>query len=322
MKALKFENGRLWLDRDMPVPRVPGEALVRVTKAGICTTDLEIIRGYAAFSGVLGHEFVGIVEESPDSTLAGRRVVGEINAGCGLCNLCRAGDPRHCPSRTVLGIHGRHGALAEYLTLPARNLLPVPDTVDDRVAVFTEPLAAACSILEQVQPAPGDRVVVVGDGKLGQLIARVLAAAGCDLTLAGKHESKLRLARAAGIRSLRTDEIVADFARSCDMVVEASGYPAGLSSALLLVRPRGTIVLKSTFHGTVEVDTSRVVVDEIRIAGSRCGRFAPALRLLEERRIDVEPLITEELPLDDGVSAIELAAAPGTIKVLLSPAVS
>jgi threonine dehydrogenase-like Zn-dependent dehydrogenase len=322
MKALRFEKGKLRLDRKVPAPRVPGEALVRVKKAGICNTDLEIVRGYAAFSGVLGHEFVGVVEESPDPTLTGCRVVGEINAGCGSCGLCRAGDPRHCPSRTVLGIVGRDGAFAEYLTLPTRNLLSVPDSVEDRAAVFTEPLAAACSILEQLQPAPGGCVVVVGDGKLGQLIARVLAAGGCDLTLAGKHESKLRLARAAGIRSLPADEIAGDFARSCDVVVEASGSPAGLSFALGLVRPRGTLVLKSTFHGAVEVDTSRIVVDEIRIAGSRCGRFAPALRLLEERRIDVEPLITAELPLDEGVSAMELAAAPGTMKVLLSPPVS
>src|SRR5262252_2584819 len=204
MKALRFESGSLKL-AEIPVPRLAGEALVRVVLAGICSTALHITRGYAAFSGTIGHEFVGVVEESADSSLVGRRVVGEINAGCGECELCRSGDTRHCLRRTVLGIHGRDGAFAEFLTLPPGNLLEVPDAVSDRRAVFTEPLAAAFEILGQVEIRPADRVAVIGDGKLGQLIARVLSGASRNLILIGKHEDKLQLARAAGIETVLVD---------------------------------------------------------------------------------------------------------------------
>ena len=224
MKALRFENQQLHLT-DMPAPNRDGEALVRVTTAGICNTDLEIVRGYANFSGTLGHEFVGIVESSPDPSQISSRVVGEINAGCGQCALCQAGDARHCANRTVLGIVGRDGAFAEYLSLPAVNLLQVPDTVSDRQAVFTEPLAAACEILTQVKITPQHRVAVIGDGKLGQLIARVLATTNCDLLLIGKHADKLQLAAQAGIATSLLSDI--DPARQFDFVVEASGAAAG-----------------------------------------------------------------------------------------------
>ena len=314
MKALRFENQQLHLT-DIPAPNRDGEALVRVTTAGICNTDLEIVRGYANFSGTLGHEFVGIVESSPDPSQIGSRVVGEINAGCGQCALCQAGDARHCANRTVLGIVGRDGAFAEYLSLPAVNLLQVPDTVSDRQAVFTEPLAAACEILAQVTITPQHRVAVIGDGKLGQLIARVLATTNCDLLLIGKHADKLQLAAQAGIATSLLSDI--DPARQFDFVVEASGAAAGLQLALKLVKPRGVIILKSTFNDAVTLDTSRIVVDEISIIGSRCGRFDHALALLATGQVNVEPLIAAEYALSDGVAAMHHAGSAGTLKVLL-----
>ncbi|MBL8204455.1 MAG: alcohol dehydrogenase catalytic domain-containing protein [Blastocatellia bacterium] len=314
MKALRFENQQLQLS-DIATPNRDGEALVRVTTAGVCNTDLEIVRGYANFSGTLGHEFVGIVEVSPEASQIGCRVVGEINAGCGNCALCQAGDPRHCANRTVLGIVGRDGAFADYLSLPAVNLLKVPDEVSDRQAVFTEPLAAACEILDQVTITSQHRVAVIGDGKLGQLIARVLATTKCELVLIGKHAEKLQLAASAGITTTLLNEV--DATRPFDFVVEASGAAAGLQLALQLVRPRGTIILKSTFSGAVTLDTSRIVVDEISVIGSRCGRFDKALALLATGQINVEPLIAAEYSLTDGVAAMQHAARAGTLKVLL-----
>jgi threonine dehydrogenase-like Zn-dependent dehydrogenase len=318
MKALRFENQQLHL-ADLPVPQRADEALVRVTAAGICNTDLEIVRGYANFQGTLGHEFVGVVESSPDPSQIGWRVVGEINAGCGMCELCRAGDARHCASRTVLGIVGRDGAFAEYLTLPAVNLLKVPDAVTDRQAVFTEPLAAACEILEQVTIAPSHRVAVIGDGKLGQLIARVLATTGCELVLIGKHAEKLRLAAEAGITTIELAKLNVETLPRFDFVVEASGAASGLQLALELVKPRGSVILKSTFHGAVQLDTSRIVVDEISIIGSRCGRFEKALDLLATDQINVEPLIAAEYPLTEGSAALQHAGHTGMLKVLLHP---
>jgi threonine dehydrogenase-like Zn-dependent dehydrogenase len=317
MKALRLENNELQL-ADVPLPRRDGEALVRMTVAGICNTDIEIARGYANFRGALGHEFVGVVEESPDRSQVGRRVVGEINAGCGQCDLCRENDPRHCPDRTVLGIRGRDGAFAEYLSLPPRNLLIVPDNISDRQAVFTEPLAAACAILDQVEITTSHRVAVIGDGKLGQLISRVIAKSGRDLTLIGKHRNKLELASRAGVKTVELDEMECGPASRFDFVVEASGSSGGLGLALGLVRPRGSIILKSTFHGTVGLDTSRIVVNEISVIGSRCGRFNNALRLLESGEVDVEPLIAREYKLADGVEAMAEAERPGTLKVLLT----
>lgn len=314
MKALRFANQQLHLT-EVPLPQRAGEALVRVTTAGICNTDLEIIRGYANFSGTLGHEFVGIVEASPEPAQIGCRVVGEINAGCGRCELCQAGDARHCAERTVLGIVGRDGAFAEYLTLPPANLLKVPAGVSDEQAVFTEPLAAACEILEQVTITPQHRVAVIGDGKLGQLIARVLATTDCQLQLIGKHAEKLQLAAAAGITTQTLEQV--DPTRQFDFVVEASGAAAGLQLALTLVKPRGTIVLKSTFHGAVTFDTSRLVVDEISLIGSRCGRFDKALALLAAGQVNVKPLIAAEYSLAESPTAVHHASQAGTLKVLL-----
>jgi len=316
MKALRFENNALRV-ADLAMPHRDGEALVRVRLAGICNTDLEIVRGYAGFTGTLGHEFVGVVEDSPDGSQIGFRVVGEINAGCGVCELCLAGDPRHCAGRTVLGIHSRDGAFAEYLSLPPENLLVVPDVVGDRQAVFTEPLAAACELLDQVEIKPAHRVAVIGDGKLGQLIARVLATTECDLLLIGKHPDKLQLAAEVGIKTLELAALRLGPAARFDFVVEASGSPGGLQLALDLVQPRGAIMLKSTFHGAVRLDAWRIVVDEISVIGSRCGRFERALELLAAGAVDLEGLIASEFYLVDGVAAMEQAQRPGTLKVIL-----
>ncbi|MEO6726083.1 MAG: alcohol dehydrogenase catalytic domain-containing protein [Blastocatellia bacterium] len=316
MKALRFENGELRLAEVEPA-HPANEALVQVTMAGICNTDLEIVRGYAGFSGTLGHEFVGVVEDSSDKLQIGRRVVGEINVGCGRCELCQTGDPRHCLNRTALGIHRRDGAFAEYLTLPPENLFIVPDAVSDQQAVFTEPLAAACEILDQVEINPTHRIAVIGDGKLGQLISRVLATTGCDLTLIGKHADKLELAAKAGIKTIALVELKIDRSARFDFVVEASGAASGMQLAIDLVKPRGAIILKSTFQAAVLLETSRIVVDEISIIGSRCGRFQKALQLLEEGKVEVEDLIAGEFKLSDGVAAMAAARTPGTLKILL-----
>lgn len=320
MKALRFEDERLRL-ADVARPSREGEALVRVTLSGVCNTDVEIVRGYAGFRGTLGHEFVGVVERAPGATeLVGRRVVGEINAGCGACELCRAGDSRHCPARTVLGIHGRDGAFAEFLQLPAVNLLPVPDEVTDERAVFTEPLAAACAVVERVNITVEMSVAVVGDGKLGLLCAQALRVlTGARVTLVGRHQSKLNIARRRDIETIKVEELSDSLDRTFDVTVEASGSPGGFETALRLLRPRGTLVLKSTFHGVTELNAAPIVVDEISIVGSRCGRFAPALELLRRRAVDVDSLVHEEFPLSEGVRALERAAEPGVLKVLLRP---
>jgi threonine dehydrogenase-like Zn-dependent dehydrogenase len=318
MKALRFEDNRVSV-ADVAMPARAGEALVRVRLAGVCNTDLEIVRGYAGFEGTLGHEFVGEVERAPGAPeFEGRRVVGEINAGCGRCRLCRAGDARHCPARTVLGIVGRDGAFAEYLTLPVENLLLVPDEIQDERAVFTEPLAAACGITERVHVETETRVAVIGDGKLGLLCAQAIkATTGAGVTLVGRHDRKLEIARERGVRVVKTDELPASFERAFDVTVEASGSPAGFETALKLLRPRGTLVLKSTFHGTTELNSAPVVVDEISIVGSRCGRFKPALELLRRGAVETDALIADEFPLSDGPRALERAAEPGVLKVLL-----
>lgn len=320
MKALRFEQDALRV-ADVDAPRAGGEALVRVTLSGICNTDLEIARGYANFQGTLGHEFVGVCEEAPEARhLEGRRVVGEINAGCGRCALCASNDARHCPARTVLGIVGRDGAHAEFLRLPAANLLAVPEEISDERAVFTEPLAAACGIVERVRIADGSRVVVVGDGKLGLLCAQALRAlTRAEVTLVGKHDAKLSVARRRGVETARLDQLTPSTPRAFDVAVEASGAPSGFALALSLLKPRGTLVLKSTFHGVIEFAPARVVVDEIAVVGSRCGRFAPALELLKTNSVDVDSLISETYALAEGVRAMERAAAPGVVKVLLRP---
>ncbi|HKP38565.1 MAG TPA: alcohol dehydrogenase catalytic domain-containing protein [Pyrinomonadaceae bacterium] len=319
MKALRVQNGNLSL-ANVAKPQADGEVLVRVTLSGICNTDLEIARGYAGFEGTIGHEFVGVVEDAAQagSWSYGQHVVGEINAGCGKCALCRAGDPRHCAERTVLGIVGRDGAHAEFLKLPSVNLLPVPDDIPDERAVFTEPLAAACGILERASITEDTRVAVIGDGKLGLLCAQVLATTRAPLVLIGKHENKLHIAERRGIETTNVDK-AGSRKGEFDVVVEASGSSSGFALSLDLLHPRGVLVLKSTFHGVTEIDAARIVVDEISVVGSRCGRFAPALELLKTGVVDVESLISEELALGDGVRAMQRAAAPGVMKVLLRP---
>jgi len=317
MKALQVHKKRLSLRNiDKPEPR--DEALVRVLLSGICNTDLEIARGYAGFSGTIGHEFVGVVEETDDNQLLGKRVVGEINAGCGRCDLCRSSDPRHCASRTVLGIVGRDGAHAEYLRLPTVNLIPLPAKIADEHAVFTEPLAAACGILERVSISKTDRVAVIGDGKLGLLCAQVAALTGAQTTAIGKHSNKLKIVARRGVETI-TAKQAAKRKREFDVVVEASGSESGFALALNLLKPKGSLVLKSTFHGATEVEAARVVVDEISIIGSRCGRFAPAIDLLKKEAIDVDSLISEEYRLSEGVHAMSRAGAKGVMKVLLRP---
>ncbi len=317
MLALRVENNGLRV-REVEQPHKPDEALVRVLLSGICNTDLEIARGYAGFNGTIGHEFVGIVEESDDKQLIGQRVVGEINAGCGRCELCRAGDPRHCASRTVLGIVGRDGAHAEFLQLPTVNLIPVPKDIPDKHAVFTEPLAAACGILERASIAKTDRIAVIGDGKLGLLCAQVVALTGAPTLLVGKHPEKLRIAEERGIETTMPDE-AAKRVKQFDVVIEASGAAPGFKLALDLLRPKGRLVLKSTFHGSTEIDAGRIVVDEISIVGSRCGRFEPALELLHNQAVEVENLISEVYPLSGGLKAMDRARAAGVLKVLLQP---
>lgn len=317
MKALRFTGGELRLS-DVPKQTIDRECLVRVVKSGICNTDLEIVRGYAGFEGTIGHEFAGIVEESADfPDLVGRRVVGEINVGCGVCRICASGDERHCPERTVLGIKGRDGAHAEFLSLPPRNLLEIPQGVSDDEAVFVEPLAAAYGIAEQIQIELETRIAIIGDGKLGILCARSLSLHSTNLLLIGKHVEKLNLASKTGVEgilSTDTEKVSGYF----DVVVEASGSEEGFATALNLVRPRGKIVLKSTFKGTPSWEAWRVVVDEITIVGSRCGQFGPALQLLAERRVEVSDLISEEVPIAKGVEAMRRAGERGVMKVLLS----
>ncbi len=316
MRALWLEDHRLSLRDDVQQPEVvAGEALVRVRLAGICATDLELRKGYYPFTGVPGHEFVGDVVEAPDDTSwVGSRVVGEINARCGDCIACRSGRGNHCANRTVLGIVNRNGALAEYLTLPIENLLVVPKSVPDESAVFCEPLAAALEITEMVHLRPSDRVLLVGAGRLGQLIARCLRLSGCDLVAVEREERQRVLLADLGISWTSADDVEeAEF----DVVVEASGSPNGFAIARKALRPRGKLVLKSTYTGKLELDASALVVDEITIVGSRCGPFAPSLRLLEHGLVDTAPLIEATYGLREGVGAFEHAAQPGALKVLV-----
>jgi threonine dehydrogenase-like Zn-dependent dehydrogenase len=312
-----------------PLPRLrPGWALVRVRLAGICNTDIEILRGYHNFQGTLGHEFVGEVERvasARDRKWIGQRVVGEINLACAglgfrkLCEYCRRGIPTHCARRRVLGIIGHDGAFAEFLALPVVNLNRVPAGVSDEAAVFTEPLAAACEILEQVDIRTHRDAAVIGDGKLAQLIARVLRASGLRVVMIGKHASKLRLARLADIQTALVSSPHARRSNQFSLTVEATGSPSGLALAQQVTVPRGTVVLKSTFHGAANVETWPIVVKELTIVGSRCGPFPRALALLRSRRVDPRPLISSVFPLQDAVEAIRYAQQPGVMKVILKP---
>jgi threonine dehydrogenase-like Zn-dependent dehydrogenase len=315
MKALTFKSGNLALTEE-PRPPVSDEALVRVTLSGICNTDIEITRGYSGFEGIIGHEFVGVVESSPNGSLDGKRVVGEINAGCGNCPLCASGDSRHCPTRTVLGIVSRDGCHAEYLSLPAGNLVEVPDGVPDVRAVFAEPLAAAIAISERIEIIDGDRIAVVGDGKLGILIAITLGRLSSSTVLIGKHERKLAVAREFGVDCISLEEAMAS-GGVYDIVVEASGSQSGFDTAMSLVRPRGAIVLKSTYQGAPTWEAWKVVVEEISIIGSRCGRLESAIALLSRDAIELERLVTDTMSLGDGMSAMRRAQEKGVLKILL-----
>ena len=319
MKALRVDKRKLSI-KEIEKPEAGDEALVRVLLSGICNTDLEIARGYGGFKGTLGHEFVGVVEEAAEDSLVGQRVVGEINAGCGRCDLCLAGDPRHCANRTVLGIAGRDGAHAEFLRLPLKNLLPVPERVADEHAVFAEPLAAACGIMERTAIKNTDRVAVIGDGKLGLLCAQAIALTGANVLLIGKHADKLRIAERRGIETA-TAKAATKLKREFDVVVEASGSASAFAGALRLLRPRGVLVLKSTVaeKEPAAFDQTPLVVDEITILGSRCGRFQPALDLLKKGALDIDSLISEEYPLSRGVHAMERAGKKGVLKVFLRP---
>lgn len=313
MKGVWLEARRLRLRDDLPVPEPPaGEALVRVLAAGICNTDLELVRGYYPYTGVLGHEFAG--EVVSDGGLVGQRVVGEINAVCGECRSCRAGRRSHCERRTVLGIVNRDGAFAEYLILPVENLHAIPDGVSTATAVFTEPLAAALEIQEQMAIDPGMRVLVVGDGKLGQLVAQTLALTGCDLLVSGRHDAKLRLVRERGISTAAPEAIPA---AAFDVAVECTGNPEGFGMAQRALRPRGTLVMKSTYADRLTLDASAVVVNELTLVGSRCGPFTKALALLAAGTVDVQPLVSARYPLERALEAFDHAQRPGTLKVLL-----
>ncbi len=321
MQAVWLENQRLTVRQDLPIPHpAPGFALLKLRLAGICSTDLELVRGYYPYNGVPGHEFVGeVAEVNVDQALAlswiGQRVVGEINLTCGTCTACLDGRSTHCEQRTVLGIANHPGVFAEYLTLPLRNLHRVPDNIPDEAAVFTEPLAAALEIQQQVQIHPSDRVLVVGAGRLGLLIAQALALTGCDLQVVVRRQAPRALLQGWGIACIESQAVSEG---SMDVVVEVTGSPEGFALARKAVRTRGTLVLKSTYAGSMQVNFSSIVVDELTLIGSRCGPFAPALKLLADRRVDPRPLIVQSYPLAQGVEAFEHAGRAGALKILLT----
>lgn len=317
MLAVWLEKGRVET-RQLPRPRIePGEALVRVLLVGLCNTDLELLAGYYGFQGVPGHELVGLVEEAPSRPeLVGRRVVADINLGCGVCPLCRAGDARHCPDRRALGIKGAPGAMAEFLALPAANLMPVAEDLSDQEAVFAEPLAAALEPAQQIHLRGRDRVLVLGDGKLGLLCALGLRHWTPGLILAGRHPGKLAIAQAQGVRALLSSDPALGLG-GFDVVVEATGRPEGLAQALGLVRPEGVVVAKTTSHEPSRLDLAKLVVDEITLLGSRCGDMGLALHFLAERLLRVGPLIQASYPLAQVERAFALAGRPGALKVLL-----
>lgn len=316
MQGLSFKK-TLTFRKNLPPPSAADEARIRVSLAGICSTDLEIAKGYMGFQGVLGHEFVGVVEAAPDRAWVGKRVVGEINAPCGGCCFCVRGMRNHCAQRTVLGILGRDGSFAESLSLPIRNLHPVPESLADEEAVFTEPLAAAFRIIEQLSIRPEDRVTLLGDGKLGLLIAQLLKER-CRLIVVGRYAERKNLLEGWHIQSLTPDR-TAPLHHLSDIVIDATGSPKGFDLAQQLVRPQGTILLKTTCAGRPKVDLAKVVIDEVTVVGSRCGPFAPALEALAQKKIDVRSLITEVFPLKKGKEAFRKAAERGVLKVLLRP---
>ena len=313
MRAIVLEQNDVQVDPVRPAPTPgPDEVMVRVTRAGVCETDLQLIKGYMGFRGVLGHEFVGVAESGP---YAGRRVVGEINCACWTCATCRSGFPTHCPNRTVLGILNHDGAFADLIAVPQRNLHVVPDSIPDDVAVFTEPVAAAFQIPAQLAVRKNDRIVVLGDGRLGNLCAQVLASIADDVLVVGKHREKLGLLEALGVKTaMLSDDLPR---RAADIVVECTGSESGLPTALTLVRPRGTIVLKTTVAGTQTLAWAPFVIDEVTLVGSRCGPFDRALEALEHGLVDVQALVADRFNLSNGVMALQRAQQKGVLKVLL-----
>lgn len=317
MKALVFDKELIFVkDYPKPMPQ-NGEALIKLTYAGICNTDVEITKGYMGFKGICGHEFLGIVEEinSQDKTLLGKRVTGEINLGCGSCSDCYNNMQRHCQNRQTLGIYKKDGAFAEYLTLPIENLLEIPENVKDEEAILIEPLAAALEILEQVHIKPADKIAVLGDGKLGLLISLVLSTTQADLTTIGKHENKLNILNKQGIKTKFLKEV--NEIKCYDIVVDATGSVDGFEKAVSLVKPRGIFVLKSTVAAEKPLNLAPIVIDEITVAGSRCGQFKPALRLLQKNVLNLKPLITKIFNFNQAKEAFDFAQEKGVLKVIL-----
>ncbi|MFQ5604756.1 MAG: alcohol dehydrogenase catalytic domain-containing protein [bacterium] len=313
MKALILNDTLTLNDLAAPMPKAD-EALIRVSMAGICNTDLELIKGYMGFKGVLGHEFVGVVQACQHKAWLGKRVCGEINFGCRSCEYCRRGMSRHCPRRTVLGILNQNGAFAEMVVVPVSNLHEVPATVSDESAVFVEPLAAALEILEQCQIQPGHRVGIVGDGKLALLLCQVVKLSGAEILLIGKHANKMALAESFGVKTAPLKQIPV---KQFDYVVEVSGSPTGFAAAMQALKPRGVLILKSTYNDKLQLDAAPIVIDEITIVGSRCGPFDAAIRLLQQNLVQVQPLVERIFPFHRAVEAIGYAKQNSTLKVLL-----
>lgn len=318
MKAVVFdEELKLVTDYVKPVPQ-KGEALIKITMAGICNTDYEITKGYMGYKGILGHEFVGVVEEinDEDKSLLGKRVVGEISNACEDCEMCHKGLQRHCENRQTLGIWRKDGCFAQYLTWTIKDLLEVPENVTDEQAVFVEPLAAGLEILEQLHIQPIEKLIILGDGKLGLITALALNASNIDVTLVGKHANKLEIAKKQGIKTKLLSDL--EIKKGWDFVVEATGSISGFETALNLTKPRGTLVLKSTVAASKEFNLAPIVIDEIRVQGSRCGRFAPALRLLKSEKVDFSQMISGVYEVDEAIEAFEKNKEKDTLKVLLT----
>lgn len=316
MKALHFDGQKMTFLTDYDPPK-PGETLVKINLAGICGTDIEILSGYMSYQGIPGHEFVGVIKESQDNHLIGKRVVGEINVGCGICELCKKGLERHCPHRTVLGILGRDGAFAQYLSLPEKNLHVIPDQIRDEQAVFVEPLAAAFEIKEQINLKQGSNIALVGDGRLAQLVALVLNLSCQNITCFGRHKNKLELLKNLGIKT--KIGIDSDDNQKFDLVVEATGSNSGFTDSMKLIKPKGTVILKSTLASKTNLDLTSMVINEVSVIGSRCGPFGPAINALASGRISVDNLIDSTYSLEKFQDAFEQAKKPDILKVLLKP---
>jgi len=317
MRGLWLENQQLIFRKDLPLPELEkGDVLIQPRLSGICSTDLELVNGYYPFCGILGHEFVGEVIEAPGfPDFEGKRVVGEINITCGHCIHCQQERGSHCVNRTVLGISGRNGVFADYFSLPAKNLHIIPDSIADEQAVFTEPLAAALEIQEQINISPTDRVLVVGAGRLGQLVAQTISLNDCDLIVVARYPKQRKLLEKRGIKVLDENNIAPGM---MDIVVDTTGSPSGFEAARSAVRSRGTIVMKSTYAGPLEINASSLVVDEITLIGSRCGPFGPALDLIKDRLVDPVSLIEESFHITDIIAALNKAGESGVLKVLLT----